>query len=464
MRARRVRSPCASATSRRCTWTGSRVDRVPSDRRRAIPSTDALLGSDALAGAVEELGREHVRHVVRRAQQLARDGAIDPAAIETTVIGDLPLRARSIARVINATGVIVHTNLGRAPLSVAAQEAMLEAAGYSAVELDLRTGERAGRGRHVLDLLTAMVPGAEAALLVNNNAAALVLATMALASDREVVISKGELVEIGDGFRIAEMLRAAGARLREVGSTNRTTLADYADVVSSDTGFVIKVHRANFAISGYHGEVSVAELAGLPSPVVVDIGSGLLRPDQSLPDEPDASSALQAGADLVTASADKLLGGPQAGIVLGRSDLIERLRRHPVARAVRVDKITLAALEATLRDLSPVRRMIIETYEIVRARAQRLSDALRAHGMLATEVVDTVAAVGGGGAPAVRLPSAAVSLAERFAEPLRRGVPAVMGRVDHGRCLLDLRTVSDVELGELQAAVLTAHRAVELSS
>jgi L-seryl-tRNA(Ser) seleniumtransferase len=464
MRARRVRSPCASATSRRRTRTGSRVDPAPRDRRRAIPSTDALLASDALAGVVAELGREHVRHVVRRAQQLARDGAIDPAAIVTTVMADLPLRARSIARVINATGVIVHTNLGRAPLSVAAREAMLEAAGYAAVELDLRTGERAGRGRHVLDLLTAMVPGAEAALLVNNNAAALVLATMALAFDREVVISKGELVEIGDGFRIAEMLRGAGAQLREVGSTNRTTLTDYADVVSSDTGFVIKVHRANFAISGYHGEVAVAELAGLPSAVVVDIGSGLLRPDQTLPDEPDASSALQAGADLVTASADKLLGGPQAGIVLGRADLVERMRRHPVARAVRVDKITLAALEATLRDLAPVRSMITETYEGVRARAQRLSDALRADGMHATEVVDTVAAVGGGGAPAVRLPSAAVSLPGRFADPLRRSVPAVMGRVDHGRCLLDLRTVSDVELGELQAAVLSAHRAFELSS
>ena len=433
----------------------------PIDPRRAIPSTDALLATSEVAAAAGRLGRDVVKRAVQRAQRQARDGAIDPSAIVDAVVRDLPPGARSVQRVINATGVVVHTNLGRAPLSAAARDAVIGAAGYSTVELDLRTGERAARGRHVLELLAAAVPGAEAAMVVNNNAAALVLVAMTLGAGRDVVISKGELVEIGDGFRIAAILTAAGAHLREVGSTNRTTLADYAAAVSTTTGFVIKVHQANFAISGYTGDVRVADLAALPTDVVVDIGSGLLRPHPALPDEPDAASALQAGADLVTASGDKLLGGPQAGIIVGRADLIERLRRHPVARALRVDKITLAALEATLRDPpAPVLAMITEGYETVRARAERLSDTLRSAGV-AAHVVDTDAAVGGGGAPTLRLRSAAVSLPARLADPLRLGTPPVVGRVERGRCLLDLRTVADAELADLQAAVYAADLADE---
>jgi L-seryl-tRNA(Ser) seleniumtransferase len=440
----------------------SPVGTAPNDPRRAIPGTDALLAAPALADAAQRLGRDVVKRAIHRAQQRARAGAIDPTDVVDAVLVDLPRGPRSIERVINATGVVVHTNLGRAPLSTAARRAISDAAGYTTVELDLRTGERADRGTYVLDLLAAVAPGAEAAMVVNNNAAALVLVTMTLGAGREVVISKGELVEIGDGFRIPDLLLAAGAHLREVGATNRTTLTDYAEAISPDTGFVIKVHRANFAVSGYTGEVGVEALGGLPTDLVVDIGSGLLRPHPALPDEPDVASTLAAGADLVTASADKLLGGPQAGLIFGRADLIQRLRRHPIARAMRVDKLTLAALEATLRALpAPVLRMITESYESVRSRAHRLADILRDGGVLDVEVIDTDSAVGGGGAPTLRLASAAVSLPGRFAAPLRLAAPAVVGRVERRRCLLDLRTVSDDELDDLRAAVLAVDAASE---
>lgn len=432
------------------------------DARRRIPSTDALLGTAELTTAIERHGRDVVKRAVGIAQGRARVGELGPDQILAAALDHLPRRERSIEPVINATGVVVHTNLGRAPLSPAARGAIAAAAGYTSVELDLRTGERAPRGRHVLDQLVAAVPGAEAALVVNNNAAALVLVTMALGSGREVVISKGELVEIGDGFRIPEILVAAGARLREVGTTNRTTLADYEQAITPDTAFVIKVHQANFAMSGYTGSVDVRALADLladlPADLVVDIGSGLLRPHPALPAEPDGTSTLRAGAALVTASGDKLLGGPQAGLILGRADLVARCRRHPLARALRVDKLTLAALEATLRaPITPVIAAITESYEAVRARADGLADDLRAAGVT-VEVVDTEAAVGGGGAPDLRIPSAAVSLSATFAPPLRDGDPPVLGRVERDRCLLDLRTVADGEVDAVRAAVLAVHR------
>lgn len=432
------------------------VEAQPIDPRREVPGTDALLAAPELTAAAARLGAPAVKRAIRRAQQQVRDGTIDVTTILAAIASDLPRSTNSIEPVINATGVIVHTNLGRAPLSAAARRAVANASGYATVELELRTGQRARRGRHVLDALVAATPGAEGALVVNNNAAALVLVAMALATDREIVISRGELLEIGDGFRIAAILTAAGANLREVGSTNRTTLGDYAEAISPRTGFVIKVHQANFAMSGYTGDVGVAELAALPAPLVVDIGSGLLNPHPALPGEPDAANALAAGADLVTASGDKLLGGPQAGIILGRADLIDRLRRHPVARAVRVDKLTLAALEATLDGSpAPVLSMITEPYDEVHARARRLAEALRSAGIDAA-VVDTEAAVGGGAAPTVRLASAAVALAAALAEPLRLATPAVLGRVERGRCLLDLRTVSDAELAGLEVAIRNA--------
>jgi L-seryl-tRNA(Ser) seleniumtransferase len=272
---------------------------------------------------------------------------------------------------------------------------------------------------------------------VNNNAAALVLAATALAQDREIVISRGEMVEIGDGFRLPALLASTGARLREVGTTNRTTAADYAEAVGAATGLVLKVHPSNFRIEGFTAQASVRELTGLGVPVVVDIGSGLLAPEPLLPGEPDAATVLGDGADLVTASGDKLLGGPQAGLLLGRSELIERLRRHPLARALRVDKLTLAALEASLRGPEPpTGRALHADVVTLRERAGLLAKELAGHGARA---VDSVAQVGGGGAPGVELPSAAVSLPEACALPLRRA--GIVGRVEAGRLLLDLRAV-----------------------
>jgi L-seryl-tRNA(Ser) seleniumtransferase len=277
--------------------------------------------------------------------------------------------------------------------------------------------------------------------VVNNNAAALLLCALALAPGREIVISRGELVEIGDGFRIPDLLASTGARLREVGTTNRTRLADYAAALGPDTGFVLKVHPSNYRVTGFTAEATVEELAGLGVPLVVDIGSGLLAPHPLLPDEPDAASALAGGASVVTASGDKLLGGPQAGLLLGDAVVIDRLRRHPAARALRVDKLTLAALEATLRGPEPpVREALDVAVDELRARAESLATALRAAGVDA-RAVESAAAVGGGGAPGVDLPSAAVSLPVRYAEALRLGEPAVVGRIERDRCLLDLRTV-----------------------
>ena len=236
---------------------------------------------------------------------------------------------------LNATGVVIHTNLGRAPLSAAAVEAMAAAAGTVDVELDLATGLRSARGRGTTAALLELLPEAEAALVVNNGAAALVLATTALAAGREVVVSRGEMVEIGDGFRLPDLIASAGARLREVGTTNRTTLADYESAIGPDTGCILKVHPSNFRVEGFTAAVPVAALAALGPPVVHDIGSGLLRPHPLLPDEPDAAGSLADGAAVVTCSGDKLLGGPQAGLVLGRAETVTRLRRHPLARAVR---------------------------------------------------------------------------------------------------------------------------------
>jgi L-seryl-tRNA(Ser) seleniumtransferase len=356
--------------------------------------------------------------------------------------------------VLNATGVIVHTNLGRAPLSRAAVRAVAEAAGSTDVEFDLRTGRRARRGRGALAALGGAVPDAGGVHVVNNNAAALLLCALALAPGREIVVSRGELVEIGDGFRIPDLLASTGARLREVGTTNRTTVADYADAIGPDTGFLLKIHPSNFAVTGFTAQAEVAELARLEAPLVVDIGSGLLAPHPVLPAEPDARTALRAGADLVTASGDKLLGGPQAGLLLGRADLVERLRRHPAARALRVDKLTLAALEATLRgQVAPVPAALAVDQATLLARAKALAGELSAAGVDAY-AVESVAAVGGGGAPGVELRSAAISVPARYAEPLRGGERPVVGRLDHGRCLLDLRTVDPEDDERLVAAVL----------
>ncbi|MFJ5558683.1 L-seryl-tRNA(Sec) selenium transferase [Streptomyces sp. NPDC093250] len=422
--------------------TGAGVD---TDVRRRIPRTDAVLRDPRLLHAAARLGTARVKSAVHRAQQRAREGAVPPDAVADTAVSLLPPSAGGLRPVINATGVLLHTNLGRAPLSAAARQAVHEAAGPTDVELDLRTGVRARRGRTALAALRAAVPDAEAAHVVNNGAAALVLAATALAAGREIVVSRGEMVEIGDGFRLPDLLVSTGARLREVGTTNRTTAADYAQAVGPDTALVLKVHPSNFRITGFTRAATVAELAPLGVPVVVDIGSGLLAPHPVLPEEPDARTQLAAGAALVTASGDKLLGGPQCGLLLGREDLIGTLSRHPLARALRVDKLTLAALEATLTGpATPTDEALGAAPEPLRRRAERLAALLGADGVDA-RAVPSEATVGGGGAPGVTLPSAALSLPERYALPLRTGPVPVVGRLEAGRCLLDLRAVPEAD-------------------
>ena len=434
------------------------------DTRRLVPRTDVLLADPRLAAAERTLGRALVKAAVARAQDQARHGIIAPDRVADAAVAALPARAATLTPVINATGVLLHTNLGRAPLSAAAREALLAASGCTDVEFDLATGSRGRRGRGTLAALAAAVPAAEAVHVVNNNAAALVLVATALAAGREIVISRGEMVEIGDGFRLPDLLESTGARLREVGTTNRTTVADYQAAAGPDTGFVLKVHPSNFRIEGFTAQAGIGELSrALDVPVVADIGSGLLAPHPVLPDEPDAQTALRDGAALVTASGDKLLGGPQAGLLLGRADLVKRLTRHPLARALRVDKLTLAALEATIAGPAvPVSQTLAADPTSLFHRAERIAAGLRDFGIDARPV-EAQGAVGGGGAPGVPLASAAVSVPEQLAVPLRAGdpvrrgqVPAVVGRTEAGRLLLDLRAVLPGDDEPLTRAVLTA--------
>jgi L-seryl-tRNA(Ser) seleniumtransferase len=433
------------------------------DVRRLTPRTDDVLADSRLAAAEHRLGRAIVLSAVRRAQELARSGQIEPAAVPDAAAESLPLIAATLTPVINATGVLLHTNLGRAPLSVAARDALEVAAGSTDLEFDLPSGLRGRRGRGMLSALAAAVPAAEAVHVVNNNAAALVLAATALASGREIVVSRGELIEIGDGFRLPDLLECTGARIREVGTTNRTTAADYAAAIGPQTAFVLKVHPSNYRIEGFTTSASIAELAGLSVPVIGDIGSGLLTPHPLLPAEPDASSWLSDGAAVVTASGDKLLGGPQAGLLLGQSDLISRLARHPLARALRVDKLTAAALEATLAGpRPPVAEQLAAGQAQLAERAGRIADALAAVSIDA-RAQQSESAVGGGGAPGVSLPSAAVSLPASLAAELRAGaavrrgaMPAVVGRIEDGRLLLDLRAVMPADDERLTAAVQAA--------
>ncbi|GGK16720.1 L-seryl-tRNA(Sec) selenium transferase [Streptomyces camponoticapitis] len=429
---------------------------IPAGHRNWVARTDVVLADPRLVEASERLGRPLVKSAVRAAQQQARAGEIPTGAVVDAAVAALPLTAGGLRSVINATGVLLHTNLGRASLSAAARSAVVCACGPTDVELDLDSGKRGRRGRTVLAALREKVPAAGAAHVVNNGAAALVLAATALAAGKEIIVSRGEMVEIGDGFRLPDLLVSTGARLREVGTTNRTTLDDYAKAVGPRTGFVLKVHPSNFRITGFTRATGVEELVGLGVPVVADIGSGLLAPEPMLPEEPDAESWLRAGASMVTASGDKLLGGPQCGLVLGQEDLVLRMARHPLARALRVDKLTLAALEATLRGpRTPTYTALHCDITSLIERAERLSAGLRDAGIDA-QAVDSEATVGGGSAPGVVLDSAAVSLPAHYADRLRAVSPAVVGRLDGGRCLLDLRAVpaeSDTALaGAVHAA------------
>jgi len=429
-----------------------------SDPRRATPRTDQVLADPRLREAAARLGPRIVKDTVVRALAACRDGQLAPEAVADAAVAALPPSATSLRPVVNATGVLVHTNLGRAPLSAAAVEALALAAGATDVELDLETGRRGRRGRATLAALAAAVPEAEAVHVVNNGAAALALVTCGLAQGRTVVVARGEMVEIGDGFRIPELLESMGATLREVGTTNRVRLEDYERALDDDTAFVLKVHPSNFVVRGFTSSVPVSELSRLPVPVVVDIGSGLLRPHPRLPEEPSASAVLAAGADVVTASGDKLLGGPQCGLLLGRADLVDGLRRHPFARALRVDKLILAALEATLTGPQPpVPEALGRGPEELLARAERIAGDLA--GAVPAEAGASVAAVGGGGAPEVELPSAAVRVPAALAGPLRAGDPAVVGYVEQGRLVLDLLAVDPAADHDLTEAVRRAAKA-----
>ena len=429
---------------------------MSADPRRRIPRTDHLLAHPDVAAAAQVLSEHVVRGIVRGAQERARRGEIAPEAVLEEIRSALGGRpAGSLRPVLNATGVIVHTNLGRAPLSPAARAALQDAAGYTDVEFDLAAGVRSRRGAGARAALLAACPEAEDALIVNNGAAALALATTALAGTDEVILSRGELIEIGAGFRLPELITSTGARLREVGTTNRTHLADYTAALGPSTGCVLRVHTSNYRVIGFTSEVAVAELAGpcreAGVPLVADLGSGLLEPEPRLPAEPAAAAALRDGADLVIASGDKLLGGPQAGILLGRAEIIARLARHPLARAMRADKLTLAALEATLRGpVPPVLEALRLDPDALRERTAALADRLGGR------LVAHEGRVGGGGGAEVPLPGWALALDPALAAPLRTGDPAVVATVRDDCCLLDLRCVPAEEDARLEAAVRTA--------
>jgi len=412
------------------------------ERLRELPSVDRLATSVARAELAD-----------RRAELLA--GADDEV--------DLVARARerlqpSLRRVLNATGVVVHTNLGRAPLAAAARAAVARAAeGYSNLELDQRTGERGSRQAHVEGLLRELT-GAEAALAVNNCAAATLLAAAALAGPgREIVVSRGQLIEIGGGFRIPEVIAQAGARLVEVGTTNRTRIGDYAAALSDDAGAILRAHPSNFRTLGFVEEVEIEPLCGLGVPVIDDVGSGVLADDvEVLADEPPVRRSVRAGAAVVCFSGDKLLGGPQAGLMVGTTEAITACERHPLARATRIDKLSLAALEATLalyRDPEAARREIPVLAMLTSGPGELAERARRLAAATGGEVVDGVAKVGGGALPLLELPGPVAALDEALAAPLRTSDPAVVGRVQDGRLLLDPRTLTDEEARLVAAAV-----------
>jgi L-seryl-tRNA(Ser) seleniumtransferase len=429
-------------------------------RLRDLPSVDELARTSDDALAVDA-----ARIVLARAREDIQAGA-DPGDLAERLREELAgARAPRLRQALNATGVIVHTNLGRAPLPESALERVREVGrGYSNLEYDLSAGTRGSRQDHVAGILRRLT-GAEAALVVNNNAAAVLLALAALAQGRDVLVSRGELIEIGDGFRIPDVLARSGARLVEVGTTNRTRAADYEQAIGSETAVLLRVHQSNFRLVGFTELPSIADLARIAKrhelPLVDDLGSGALVPSNSLllSEEPSVRESLEAGADLVCFSGDKLLGGPQAGIVVGSAELVERLRRHPLQRAMRADKLTLAALEGTLalyleperalREV-PVLRMALESSDAVRARAERLAE------FAGGEVEETVGRVGGGALPLAELPSFACAVEEELAAPLRAGEPPVVGVVRDGRLLLDCRTLSDAEVDEVAAAVTAA--------
>ena len=447
------------------------------DSRRDLPSVSALLETAGVKLLLEQHPRRVVLDAVRDTVEAARAAGggrrTEQQWLETITTAIQDSSRPSLRRVINATGVVLHTNLGRAPLPEVAIRAIEQVAeGFSNLEYDIDTGERGSRYSHCVGLLQQLT-GAEDALVVNNCAAAMVLALNSLAQRKEVLVSRGELVEIGGSFRIPDIMARSGARLVEVGTTNRTHDDDYRRAITPKTAAIVKVHRSNFAIEGFTADVSVERLVFIAAehglPVIHDLGSGLMLPldEYGLTGEPTVAQAVSAGPTLVLASGDKLLGGPQAGLILGKAAVVSRLRKNPFARAMRVDKLTLSALEATLRlYLEPARAlkeipllaMLTEPLEQIEVRANSVVNALRSHGIEADPAPST-ASVGGGAFPTVEIPSRAVIIkanAPVFEERLRLGDPPVIGRIANGQLLLDLRSVMPREDGALTTAIARA--------
>jgi L-seryl-tRNA(Ser) seleniumtransferase len=459
---------------------------------RQLPSVDKLLQSDQLAPLAESHGHVMVVDAIRAELDLARQRVMagqpaqSAAALVEAVLTRLSVELRpSLQSVINATGVIIHTNLGRALLSQRAQQAMLQAAStYSNLEYDLEAGTRGSRYTHAADLLCRLT-GAEAAVVVNNNAGAVILALSALAKGKDVVISRSQLVEIGGGFRIPEIMTQSGARLVEVGTTNRTYRQDFEQVIDLEhTGLLLSVHYSNYQIIGFTTQPTLAELAELAQsyhlPLMEDLGSGTLldTAPYGLAHEPTIPESLAAGVDLVTASGDKLLGGPQAGLILGRAALIEQIKKHPLIRALRVDKITLAALQATLLAYLegkavteiPVWRMISADLTTLTRRAQNWRRALHSLPQLTNlplQVVDSASTVGGGSLPGQTLPTKVLALTvpsvDALTAQLRQADPPIIARIDNRQLLLDPRTVLPEQDKALVAALEYTLTAFNLS-
>ena len=451
---------------------------------RDIPSIEQLRQRAALRDLESRYGRNAIVQALRTEADVMRArlaGGTAPPDIGAAIEAAIPARldadsAPSLRPVINATGVVLHTNLGRAPLSEAAVGRVSAlATGYTNLEYDIVEGVRGHRDMHAQRLLCRLT-GAEAAVVVNNNAAAVLVALAALAAGREVLISRGELIEIGGGFRVPDVMAQSGARLREVGTTNRTRVADYAAAISDRTALILRVHPSNFRMEGFTERPALDALVTLGRrfavPVVEDQGSGYLRSaadGEALRDEPDVRASVASGADLVMFSGDKLLGGPQAGIIVGRTEAVASVRRHPLMRAVRVGKLTCAALEATLGEYAagraaetvPVAAMIACTFDSIAARAQALADRLAASGVR-TQLGDGTSTIGGGSAPGSALPTRLVALdpgsgtAAGLAAALRRGVPPLVARIEHDRIVLDLRTVPPAQDALVADLVITA--------
>jgi L-seryl-tRNA(Ser) seleniumtransferase len=443
-------------------------------RTDSLPAVGTLLNEPAYAGLVGAYGRAQVADAIREQIAAERQGESGGDADRQQLI-EARLRALvapKLRRVINATGVILHTNLGRAPLSAAAIEALAVAAGYSNLEMDIATGRRGERGSLITGLLTSLF-GGEAALVVNNNAAAILLALTALCKGKEVIVSRGQLVEIGGSFRMPDVMRLSGARMIEVGTTNRTRASDYEEAITPRTAALLRVHTSNFRVTGFTETTSLAQMAEVARRhsllLIDDLGSGASAP---IGDEPTIAESIE-HSDLITFSGDKLLGGPQAGIVLGRGDngaaAVKKMAKHPLARAVRVDKLTLAALEATLRERLtgkaesiPVERMLRQPAADLRRRAASWSVKL-ADREVETNLIDGASAVGGGSLPEHSIPTVLLALkgpASRLAAALRRGDPPVIARIEEDACCIDPRTVLRGEDEILIDAIEVAARSI----